>query len=183
MENINRIVAGNLKRLREEAGFSLEKTAERTGVSKTMLCQIEQAQSSPTLNTLYKIAAAFHITLSELVSSTQPTPTIINKNELAPVADEGGSMCVYTLFPADRQKRFEIFWGEIAPGGQSSVRTHEAGVQEHLTVFAGTLTLRHGDTSYTVPAQHAIHFFADEAHRYENNGSVPVVFCNTIYNP
>lgn len=183
MENSNRIVADNLKRLREEAGFSLEKTAECTGVSKTMLHQIEQAQSSPTLNTLYKIAAAFHITLSELVSSAQPSPTIVNKNDLAPVEDEGGRMHIYTLFPADRQKKFEIFWGEIEPGGQSSVRTHEAGVQEHLTVFTGTLTLRQGDTVYTVPAQHAIHFFADEAHCYENHGSVPVVFCNTIYNP
>ena len=44
MENSNRIVADNLKRLREEAGFSLEKTAECTGVSKTMAANLSFTQ-------------------------------------------------------------------------------------------------------------------------------------------
>ena len=42
MDNLNYNVAVNLKRIRREKGMSLEGMAEQTGVSKSMLAQIEK---------------------------------------------------------------------------------------------------------------------------------------------
>ena len=47
MEEINLIIAKNLKAFRESKKLSLEKVAELTGVSKTMIGQIERGESSP----------------------------------------------------------------------------------------------------------------------------------------
>ncbi|MDA6151190.1 helix-turn-helix transcriptional regulator, partial [Escherichia coli] len=56
MEEIHLILAKNLKAFRENKKLSLEKVAELTGVSKTMIGQIERGESSPTITTIWKIA-------------------------------------------------------------------------------------------------------------------------------
>jgi XRE family transcriptional regulator, regulator of sulfur utilization len=52
MEELNLIIAKNLKSLREKKKLSLERVAELTGVSKTMIGQIERGASSPTITTV-----------------------------------------------------------------------------------------------------------------------------------
>lgn len=57
MEEIHLIIAKNLKAFRENKKLSLEKVAELTGVSKTMIGQIEKGESSPTITTVWKISS------------------------------------------------------------------------------------------------------------------------------
>ncbi len=59
MEEIQLILAKNLKTIREKEKLSLEKVSQLTGVSKTMIGQIERGESSPTLTTIWKIANGF----------------------------------------------------------------------------------------------------------------------------
>lgn len=47
MDDLNYNVAVNLKRIRREKGMSLEGMAEQTGVSKSMLAQIEKRDCKP----------------------------------------------------------------------------------------------------------------------------------------
>ena len=56
LENIGHIVAENLKRLREERKLSLDAVAKCSGVSKSMLGQIERGVTNPTISTLWKLA-------------------------------------------------------------------------------------------------------------------------------
>ena len=49
MDDLNYNVAVNLKRIRREKGMSLEGMAEQTGVSKSMLAQIEKGIANPSL--------------------------------------------------------------------------------------------------------------------------------------
>jgi transcriptional regulator with XRE-family HTH domain len=64
MNNISKNVATMLKLFRNEKGWSLDKAAEMTGVSKAMLGQIERQESSPTVTTLWKIATGFNCSFS-----------------------------------------------------------------------------------------------------------------------
>ena len=59
------LLAQNLRALREERNLSLARLSELTGVSKSMLRQIETGQSSPTITMLWKIANALHVTLDD----------------------------------------------------------------------------------------------------------------------
>ncbi|MHB8061294.1 MAG: helix-turn-helix domain-containing protein [Ruminiclostridium sp.] len=181
MENINQIIAINLKRIREKQDLSLEKTSELTGVSKTMLYQIEKAESSPSINTLYKIANALKISLSSLISSRRSNAVVVNKNDLMSVNDEGNNMRIYTMFPFNNKRNFEIFYGEVEPKGKINSEAHQVGTEEYLTVFSGELRIMLGEIEYIVPEQHAIGFCADVPHSYINQGKTIVTFCNTIY--
>ena len=51
----------NLKSTRNRMGLSLDEVSSMTGVSKTMLSQIERSQSVPTLATVWKIANGLKI--------------------------------------------------------------------------------------------------------------------------
>ena len=61
MDAMSGIIAENLKRIRKENKWSLDTVSDMTGVSKSMLGQIERGESSPTISTLWKIATGLHI--------------------------------------------------------------------------------------------------------------------------
>ena len=55
MDYLSHNVSENLKRLRQSKGMSLDQVAEQTGVSKSMLAQIEKGTANPSLGVLGKI--------------------------------------------------------------------------------------------------------------------------------
>ena len=80
MKKISNRVALALKSLRETRGWSLDKTAEATGVSKAMLGQIEREESSPTVATLWKMARGFDVSFSvESLSNHTVSRIILEK--------------------------------------------------------------------------------------------------------
>ena len=68
-------LSNNLKVIREERNLSLDKLSEMTGVSKSMLRQIEIGQSSPTIATIWKIANGLRIPFTALLKEQKaPSP-------------------------------------------------------------------------------------------------------------
>ena len=56
MESMNKIVARNVKTLREKSNLSMDQLVRLSGVSKSMLAQIEKGEANPTISTLWKIS-------------------------------------------------------------------------------------------------------------------------------
>jgi len=181
MENINKIIAQNFKRIREEQGLSFDKMSQITGVSKSMLCQIEKAESNPSINTLYKISDALKISLSSLISESKMDTVVINKNNLIPVSTTDNSFRIYTMFPFTNNRNFEIFYGELEPGGFTNSQPHQIGTQEYLTVFTGELLVKIENKEYLLSTGTAIGFKADVPHSYHSYNNTKVIFCNTIF--
>jgi ribosome-binding protein aMBF1 (putative translation factor) len=63
------VVGHAVRRIRRERGLSLDALAKESGVSRSMLGQIELGQSVPTINVLWKIARAFGVPVMSLVTS------------------------------------------------------------------------------------------------------------------
>jgi len=59
-------VRRNIVRIRQEKGYTQERLAYESGISKGFLSEIESGKKSPTIRTLEKIAETLEITLSEL---------------------------------------------------------------------------------------------------------------------
>ena len=79
MEDITLLVSQNLKKIRDEKKLSLDKLAELTGVSKSMLAQIERGESSPTIAVVWKIANGLKISFTSLLSAPQTDTQIVQK--------------------------------------------------------------------------------------------------------
>ena len=67
MTQIDKNIAFNLKRIRKSKNMSLDMLAERTGVSKSMLGQIERGESNPTVSTIGKIVEGLKVPFEQLI--------------------------------------------------------------------------------------------------------------------
>lgn len=183
MENLNTSIARNLKRIRDDKKLSLEKVAEMTGVSKTMLGQIERGESSPTITTAWKIANGLKISFTTLIDNPQPDTIVIDKNNIAPLTEDNGKYRLYPFFPYENGRRFEVYSVEIEKGGYLSSDPHGDGTQEFITVFDGELTIRTNNEEYTVKNGSSIRFRTDRPHIYHNSGDELTRVSMVIYYP
>ncbi len=60
-------VAHILRQEREKRGLSMNRVAERAGLSQQMVSYVEREMRNPTLETLLRIAAALEINLADIL--------------------------------------------------------------------------------------------------------------------
>jgi DNA-binding response OmpR family regulator len=63
---LHRTIGRTIRDSRKNQDLTLKQLARRTGLSVSLLSQIERAESSASISSLYKIASALHIKMSEL---------------------------------------------------------------------------------------------------------------------
>ena len=184
--DMNLVIAENLKALRARLQLSLGEAAERTGVSKSMLGQIERGESSPTISTLWKIATGLHVSFTSLMEQPEQTITLVHETDMTPLRSDGGRFLLYPIFQAAKDRNFELLDLELAPGTVSSSSPHAPGTEEFVLVYQGTLEIElggEGAARYSVGAGSAIHYHADQAHTYRNSGTEVTRAAMVIYYP
>jgi XRE family transcriptional regulator, regulator of sulfur utilization len=181
MEDLTVLVAQNLKKLREEKKLSLDKLAELTGVSKSMLGQIERGGSSPTIATVWKIANGLKVSFTSLLETPQSDTTLLHQSDISPLLEDNGKYRLFPFFPIEEGRRFEVYSIEIDPGGRLSAEAHPQGTQEFLTLFEGELTVRVDQQDYVLAQGDSIRFRADRPHAYLNSGDSLVKLSMVIH--
>ncbi|GED44926.1 XRE family transcriptional regulator [Vreelandella aquamarina] len=175
-------IAGTVRQLRKERGWSLDRAAGETGVSKAMLGQIERGESSPTVSTLWKIASGFRVSFSTLFDSDKPALGELHRDGWESVwGDDSVGMQARLLFPYDPLLGFEMFMIELAPGALSESSAHASGVVEHIVVVEGEMELRIDERWQTLRAGEGLRFFADRPHAMRNNTATRLRFHDVIH--
>ena len=65
-ENLHRVIGETIRNLRKDRNLTLKQMARRTGLSVSLLSQIERAESSASISSLYKIASALDVRIQDL---------------------------------------------------------------------------------------------------------------------
>ena len=180
----NRQIANALRLLRSGRGWSLDRTAQETGVSKAMLGQIERCESSPTIATLWKIASGFQTSLSSLIEPAPvASPDGVIRRSVEALRNQPGpdGMLVALLFPFAPQFRFELFELTLLPGYERLSEAHEPGVTEHVIVLRGPMEVLIEGEWIALGEGEAVRFAADRPHGYRNRRATPAVFHNLIH--
>ena len=180
---ISRTVATRLRELRKQRGWSLDRAALQTGVSKAMLGQIERGESSPTVATLWKIAGGFACSLTSfLVDAAEPCADSRVHNAAAarakPASDD---MLVAPIFAYDPRFAFELLELTLLPGYVRLSEPHTAGVTEHVIVLQGRMDLMLAGQWKSLAPGDAVRFAADKPHGYRNLGDSAAVCLNLIH--
>ncbi len=71
MGNVNKDIAQTIAKLRHEANISQEELADRAGIHRTYVSQIERSLKSPSLQVLMQIAAALNTSASEIIKEIE----------------------------------------------------------------------------------------------------------------
>lgn len=183
MEEIHHILARNLKAIREREKLSLEKVSELSGVSKTMIGQIERGESSPTITTIWKIANGLKTSFTSLINHPEPDTKVVFRKEMQVLSEDNGRYRVYPFFPFQEDRRFEVYAVEIEKGGGLTSDPHRKDTEEFITVFDGEVTIRVNECEYTLKNGDSIRFKADRPHTYYNSGETLTRLSMTIYYP
>lgn len=164
----------NLQSIRKDRGLSLDKTSDLTGVSKAMLAQIEKGDSTPTVTTLWKIADGLKISFSSLITRPQKAMQVIRKADTQLVSENEERYRVYNIVPFSPEKLFEVYNVEIEPGSEHEAEPHTPGVEEHIFVNHGRLTMDINGTSTELKPDESMIFDGNQPHIYKNNGDALV---------
>ena len=171
MSQLDKNIAENLKRIRKSRNMSLDMLAERTGVSKSMLGQIERGESNPTVATIAKIVDGIKVSFEDLIYQ-KAEPVVIIDNEKLPVYKaQDGAYQIRAIFPYDRHRSFEVYEAKIEPGEDCDRVVKDEGGCEYIMVVQGVLTLETEEGPYEVAANHAVRLDALKRHSYHNRAT------------
>jgi transcriptional regulator with XRE-family HTH domain len=158
-----------VKQRREVAGFSLRMLAARSGISSSMISDIERGTKSPTVTTVVRLAQALGVTAAALIDGgTGPAPRIrvLRRGEGA-----GGEHPApwESLGPAAPGSRIDFVRYQIPPSTVLGPATaHAPGTVEHMHVAIGTVRVTVGDETAELSAGDSCSCRTDAPHGVEN---------------
>ena len=170
MEQSIDAVGKNLQDLRESRKLSLDKLSEMTGVSKSMLRQIETGKSSPTIATIWKIANGLKVSFTTLLRKPSIEARVRAFKHNRPLTDEARHYRVFPLVPFEPDLSFESYYVEIDAGTLFKGEPHEGNVCEYIFVTQGQVTITVDDKDYPVSENEFMQFQADCPHAYQSTG-------------
>jgi transcriptional regulator with XRE-family HTH domain len=162
-------IARNARDLRGDRQWSLDQLATRSGISKGMLIQIEQARTNPSIGTLCRLADAFGVSLAQLVElSAGATVRVVDASEVVRLWEGAEGSVGDLLVGTDRSEHVELWRWHLAAGDDHDSEGHLDGTRELIAVLSGTLTLTVDGEDHRVETGGAVLFDADRPHRYRN---------------
>ncbi|WP_206789697.1 helix-turn-helix domain-containing protein [Amycolatopsis sp. MtRt-6] len=174
-------LGSQLKTLRTRHGMSLRDLAARSGVSATMLSQVERGVTEPSLSTLRRLAEVFGESVASLFDSSPPAVWISRPGTRSTLAGPRGLVRYERLTPGNGQ--LEVLRAVLPPGTATSEEPWAHASTECAYVVAGTLTVQIGDATHEVLAGESITFDSNRPHLYRNSTGSPVEYLVSITPP
>lgn len=184
-EAINENLGRRVKQLRGDRGWSLEELATASGVSKSMLSEIEREKANPTLTVTFRIARAFGMTLQELISTAEDSASkiqVIRASDPAQIYRADKQCEIRTLSPINLEKDVEFYQLTLRPGGALRSQAHYEGAREFITVEEGSVSIESDQDKEALNKGDSGTYRADVPHAIINSGKKEaVVFLVVIY--
>ncbi len=169
---LDAVVGENLKALRQKRELSLDAVAKLTGLSRTLLGQIENGQGAPSVAVVWKIARAFDVHFSALIATSERVATKVLPEQTARrLVSPDGRFSSRALYPLSDRPDVEFYELFLAAHSREDAQPHPPGTRENLIVNAGQLDLIVGSERFELRKGDAILFSADVPHSYVNPGS------------
>lgn len=164
-----------VQKFRKQRELTLGQLAEISGVSKSMLSQIERGQANPTFAVLWSLTRALGIDFNDLIEGgLEPEDnekiTIVTDANTPEIKNADGDCTLRILSPPQMTGELEWYHLEIAPGGALISGAHAPGTAEHVTMISGGFEITSGDTVRSLKIGETARYAADVPHKIANVG-------------
>jgi transcriptional regulator with XRE-family HTH domain len=168
------------RRLRDERrgrGFSLEELAAASGVSRSMLSEVERGSRVPTVPVLDRIATGLGTSIARLLRAEVSDHTVVLRRDQQDVARDASGWERRVLSPVLAGVEFEFMRTTIGAGVDAGTfQPHGAGSREYLAVEAGTLRLSLDGDEVDLREGDSVFYAGDCHHGFANPAAVPCVY-------
>jgi transcriptional regulator with XRE-family HTH domain len=162
-------LGGKIRDLRLRRGFTVQKLADATGLSKGFISQVENDRTSPSLSTLRDLATALQTSMAYLVVEDDPTLHVVRAAERPQLPAAGNSSRTEVL-SALPKRNLELLMLELPPDLLAGEQRHSHHGEECLLCIEGRVRLLHGEQEVRLEAGDSCHFDGRIAHSIENLG-------------
>lgn len=159
MSNIAVGLGRQIRRVREQRGWTLSGLAERCGIAKSTLSTLEAGEGNPTVETLWTIASALEVPFSLLLEDEA------SHGAGAATARDPGSV-VRLVERRAGPPTIEVYSVDYAAGYRREAPPHPAGVREQVTVLEGAMWVGDPRHPRLLRAGESHSFAADRPHLY-----------------
>ncbi|NUR91002.1 MAG: helix-turn-helix transcriptional regulator [Nonomuraea sp.] len=170
-------LGGRVRAERRGRGLTVERLAELSGVSRSMVSDVERGTKTPTVLVLDRLATALGTSISRLLDEpAHAAPRVLRHGEQRVLRDPSGWER-RVLSPVLGDVEFEFMRTTIGPGVDAGeFAPHARGSREYLAVERGVLRLTIDDRPHEVAAGDAAYYPGDRRHAFANDGSSDCVF-------
>lgn len=171
VENQPPVIGRNIMNYRKLKNMSLEELSKRSGVSKSMLSQIEQEKTNPTVITVWKIARALDITVEDLLETGGDYQIEVLRSNDAPLIHSEDDSCTFRInSPVHMSDNLELYQVILKPWGKHVSSPHYPKTEEFLTVISGKFKITAGNHASVLQQGDTARYRADCPHSLENLG-------------
>ena len=156
-----------LRDARRAQGLSLDAVAKLSGVSRSMVSQIERGESSPTIATLWNLTRALQVDFAGLLdtASVPPQVDVLRRGEVPTIDNLGEGCRIRILSPPESAGAHEVYDIKLDAGGLLDSQPHAHGTREHLTLINGEVSVTSAEATETLGPGDTARYAADVPHR------------------
>lgn len=183
-EPLTQLIGQRVRQERQARGWTLDRLAEASDVSRRMLINIEQGAANPSIGLLLKLSDALGVGLAALVDTPGPTGVKVTRSGTGPVlwsGEQGGrAVLVASTVPPDV---VELWDWTLGAGDRYPSEAHASGTRELLHVLEGAVVVEIAGQEHTLEVGDALSFPGDVTHAYANPGDAPARFSLSVFEP
>jgi transcriptional regulator with XRE-family HTH domain len=171
-DDVTRRVGAAIKQRRVRLGLTLRALASRSGVSASMISDVERGEKSPTLSIASALAQALGVTTSALLEAAAPASGLIHvirASEQTESVDPASGARRLSFGPAPRGSKIEFMRYAVPPKKVAGPFTaHPRGTIEHMHLAAGNIRAVFGTEEVLLRQGDSCTCLADISHRFDN---------------
>lgn len=166
-----------IRRLRLRKKMGLVDLGKHTGLSASMLSQLETGKLVPTLPTLARIAMVFDVGLDHFFGGKRREAvfSIVRTQERIRFPDHAGATSPHFFFEclafSTQNKSLQAYLAEFPHKSTEKPPEHSHEGAEFLHVMEGTLVIRFADEEHTLEKGDSVYFDGSQPHSYRGSGS------------
>lgn len=164
-------IGKKIKNLRIQKNLTQEELAERTGLSKGYISQLEHNSSSPAMDTFFNILEVLGTTPSEFFNEqTNEQKVVYDQNEQTVIRDEDNGYQISWLIPESNEKEMEPILLDFEKNGE--YKQFPPSMSETFAyILTGEVSVTIGKDMYTAKAGESIYYIATAEHQIKNNAT------------
>ena len=174
-KSVNLEFAKRVASLRKARKLTLDQAAQATGVSRSMLSQIERGEANPTLAMSFRIAEGLGVHIAQLVGENWGGPVIevVARDDAKSIYRDSDGCRLRTLSQLHLEKDIEFYELILDAGASLDSQAHHRGTRELLTVAQGEIEISVNNNKRVLRAGDTAQYPADTDHIIANQGSAP----------
>lgn len=162
-----------IRSARTSRSLSLGQVAAATGLTKSLLSQVERGIASPSLTSLRKVAYALQVPISHLLSTENAVGAVLRRSHRKEIRWPALGITYEFVSPDDRTN-LQLVLMRLEPGGRNCEEpTGSSTGDECALVLAGTVEVVVGDSRHRLEEGDSITLDRAAPHQYINVGAGP----------